>query len=136
MIKKFEIYCYSTSHIEDIYTIKCKNLVDHWLQADTIDQHELADCIYNDSIDLLIDLSGHTSNNALAVFAAKPAPIQITWLGYPNITGLKSIDYRLVDQFTDPLKKSDALHSECLIRLPQSFCVIVRGFCLILCQLL
>ncbi|SDY31273.1 Predicted O-linked N-acetylglucosamine transferase, SPINDLY family [Allochromatium warmingii] len=119
--KNFEIYCYSTSHIEDIYTTKCKNLVDHWLQADTIDQHELADCIYNDSIDLLIDLSGHTSSNALAVFAAKPAPIQITWLGYPNITGLKSIDYRLVDQFTDPLKKSDVLHSERLIRLPQSF---------------
>ena len=68
---------------------------DHWHSIIGLEDTVVADVIKKDKIDILIDLAGHSANNRLSVFAQKPAPIQVTWLGYPNTTGLDTIDYRL-----------------------------------------
>jgi len=86
-----------------------------------LNDQQVVDLIRKDNIDILVDLAGHTAGNRINVFAYKPAPIQITWLGYPNTTGLKSIDYRFTDAIADPLGKSEQFHSEQLIRLPHGF---------------
>ena len=90
---------------------------------DTADLNDaqLAQQIRDDRIDLLIDLAGHTTGNRLAVFARKPAPLQLSWLGYPDTTGLTSIDYRITDSITDPIGAADSLHTEKLLRLPRCF---------------
>ncbi len=80
----------------------------------------VAQGIREDRIDILIDIAGHTGHNRLAVFGAKPAPVQITWLDYLNTTGLEGVDYRLTDAVADPPGMSEALHSETLIRLPDA----------------
>jgi predicted O-linked N-acetylglucosamine transferase (SPINDLY family) len=64
---------------------------------------------------------GHSGENRLLTFARKPAPISATYLGYPNTTGLTSIDYRLTDHYADPEGMTESFHSEKLVRLPQSF---------------
>jgi len=81
----------------------------------------VSDLILNDRIDILIDLAGHTANNRLLVFAQKPAPIQVTYLGYPDTTGLESIDYRIVDVLTDPPGMTEHLHTEELLRMHHGF---------------
>src|SRR5204862_4595759 len=74
-----------------------------------------------DRIDILVDLAGHTLGNRLATFALKSAPVQATWLGYPNTTGLGSVDFRITDALADPPGQSDRLHVERLVRLPRGF---------------
>lgn len=95
-------YCYSDVTNTDVVTARLESYVDNWRDVSLLDDQTLAKTIQNDKIDILIDLSGHTSGNRLAVFALKPAPRQITYLGYPNTTGLKAMDYRVVDKNTDP----------------------------------
>ncbi len=82
---------------------------------------EVARQIREDGIDILVDLSGHTSHNRLAVFAQKPAPVQVSWVGYPNTSGLTQIDYRLTDALADPQGDSDEFYTEHLWRLPHGF---------------
>ena len=79
--------------------------------------------IKDDEIDILVDLAGHTANNVLDVMAYKPAPIQISGIGWFNTTGLKTVDYFLVDKFTDPVGLNEKFFTEKLLRLQHShFC--------------
>lgn len=80
----------------------------------------VADLVYRHKIDILIDLDGNTTNNSLAAFALRPAPIQMTYLGYPNTTGLKTIQYRITDSVADHMSTKQ-LYSEELVRLPTCF---------------
>ena len=78
--------------------------------------------IRRDDIDILVDLTGHISGGKrLMVFARKTAPIQVTYIGYQNTTGMQAMDYRLTDDYADPPGMTDALHTERLVRLPQTF---------------
>lgn len=115
----FEVFCYAEVARPDEVTDRFRTLADEW--RDTVGQsdRELALQIAADGIDILLDLAGHTEGNRLPVFGMKPAPVQISWLGYPNTTGLNTMDYRLTDAIADP--DGDAYYSERLLRLPRSF---------------
>ena len=115
-----EIFAYYNFHLADEVTGRLQALTEHWLVCDKMSDAELAQRIRDDGIDILIDLSGHSAANRLPVFARKPAPVQMTWMGYPGTTGLEAMDYRLTDTNLDPVGEAEAFHSETLIRLPHS----------------
>ena len=117
----FEITCYAHVAKPDANTDRIKALSDNWRDISSLGDAEVAAWVRRDAIDILVDLSGHTVGNRLSVFAERPAPVQVTYLGYPNTTGLGSMDYRLVDVLTDPPGRSDELHSEELVRLDEVF---------------
>ena len=118
--EKFEIFCYASSHQNDSVTTRLKRYAHTWRDITQINDDQAAQRIREDQIDILVDLGGHTGNTRLLVFARKPAPIQITYLGYPNTTGLPAMDYRFTDAIADPPGTSDHLHTEKLIRLPRT----------------
>ena len=118
---KFEVFCYYNNSRVDDATKRMQTAVAHWRMTSTISDDELARMIQADAIDILVDLSGHTGLNRLLVFARKPAPIQVTWIGYPNTTGLSTMDYRITDAFADPIGATEALHTEKLVRMPECF---------------
>ncbi len=119
--QQVEVFCYAEVRRPDAVTARLERLCDHWLVTVGLSDDELAERIRTDAIDILVDLSGHTADNRLRMFARKPAPLQVTWLGYPNTAGLKAIDYRLVDDVTDPAPEADAWASETLVRLEGGF---------------
>jgi predicted O-linked N-acetylglucosamine transferase (SPINDLY family) len=98
----FQVACYSCSTLPDSVTDQCRACADIWVDASRLSQDELADRIQADSVDILIDLSGHSAGNRLPVFAAKPAPIQVTAWGSGTGTGLQTIDYFFADPVTVP----------------------------------
>ncbi len=117
----FEVYCYSDVLNPDIVTRRIQPLASSWQDIQHLSDTELARQIRRDKIDILVDLAGHTARNRLAVFAHKPAPVQVTYLGYPNTTGLTTMDYRLTDAWVDPPGETEQLHSETLFRLANGF---------------
>ena len=117
---RYETFCFYTHPVEDSTTVRFKNLADHWVACIAMSDEELASAIRSLSIDILVDLSGHTAHNRLLAFARKPAPVQMTWLGYQSTTGLRAIDFRITDEALDPTGTSEHLHSERLLRLPAS----------------
>jgi len=119
---RFEIYCYHNNPNEDEVTQRLKKRANHWRSIVGLSDEQAAQQIREDRIDILVDLDGHTANNRLLVFARKPAPIQVTWLGYPNTTGLSTVEYRLTDELADPTGMTERYHSERLARLPECFC--------------
>jgi len=118
---RFEIFCYSDVLKGDEVTADIRASADHWVEAVGLTDLELAHKVRADRIDTLIDLAGHTPHNRMGTFALRPAPVQMTWLGYANTSGLATIDYRIVDDVTDPPGAADALASETLLRLPGGF---------------
>lgn len=117
----FDIYCYSDVRKEDAVTGQLRKLAHHWRAIAHLDDEQADKLIRTDEIDILVDLAGHTGDNRLGVFARKPAPVQITYLGYPNTTGLDAVDYRITDERTDPEGTCEDYYSEQLIRLPGIF---------------
>jgi predicted O-linked N-acetylglucosamine transferase (SPINDLY family) len=98
----FEVVCYSCAPVQDAVTEECRSLADRWVDARQLSDRELADRIESDGVDILVDLSGHTDGNRLGVFAAKPAPIQVTAWGHVTGTGLPTIDYLFADKVQIP----------------------------------
>jgi len=117
---RFELYCYSETERPDAITTRFKQLADHWRDSLGRTDRVLADTIAADRIDILLDLSGHTNGNRLTMMGLKPAPVQATWLGYPNTSGLLNMDYRITDAVSDP-EGSEAFHTEALQRLDDGF---------------
>jgi len=116
----FEIFCYSNLSFVDATTERLRRGADCWREISSLGDDAVADLVRGDGVDILVDLSGHTKYNRLPMFARKPAPVQITWLGYPATTGIEAIDYRITDAIADPAGAED-LTSETLIRLPSGF---------------
>lgn len=116
----FEIYCYSVGERFDEYSRKLSARADVWRDASSLSETRLADAIERDKIDILVDLSGHSGISQLRLFARRPAPVQVTWLGYLNTTGMTRIRYRICDRYSDPPGIAERLHTERLVRLPNS----------------
>ncbi len=117
----FEVFIYSNMPAEDQHTERLKGYCEHWRDVFRLTDDAAAGQIVADKIDILVDLAGHTAGNRLLLFARKPAPIQVTYMGYDNTTGLKEIDYFLADEQLVP-EGSESLFTEAIWRLPVSLC--------------
>ncbi|MEH3116125.1 MAG: tetratricopeptide repeat protein [Methylorubrum populi] len=115
---RFAARAYMTQAAEDAVSARLRTLFDGWHNVAGLDDDETADLIEADAIDILVDLSGHSAGHRLLVFARKPAPVQVTWMGHPATTGLRAIDYRLTDSGHDAPGLSEPLHTETVWRLP------------------
>jgi len=115
--ERFKLTCYSETIIDT--TLFNKNLEFKLIKG--MSAQKAADLIHSDSIHILLDMAGHTAHNRLDVFALKPAPIQITYAGYPFTTGLNEMDYRITDTICDNLKISQPFYIEKLLQLPDFF---------------
>ena len=116
----FEIFCYSAADKSDDCTTRLRAQADHWREIAMLDNRRGAEMVRSDKIDILVDLSGHTAGNRLDVFVGKPAPLQVTYLGYPNTTGLPGMDYRISDALADPVGQGP-FYVEQLFRLGRCF---------------
>jgi predicted O-linked N-acetylglucosamine transferase (SPINDLY family) len=117
----FEIFCYSDASVADDITARFQQSADQWRLTAGIPDEAVAERIREDQIDVLVDLAGHIGQNRLLVFARKPAPVQVTYLGYQDTTGMSAMDYRFTDAHADPPGLTEAFHSERLVRLPRTF---------------
>lgn len=99
---RLERYAYANQRTNDNLTDAMRAHLEHWREVADLDDDALADQIRADGIDILIDLSGHTAHNRLLTLARKPAPVQVTYLGYPDGTGLEAVDYFLGDRWMFP----------------------------------
>lgn len=119
--QRFTIFCYSNDHREDDTTLRLRATGAEWRSIVGLSDELAAEMVRSDAIDILVDLSGHSSENRLGLFALKPASAQISWLGYPHSTGLKQMDYFLTDELCDPPGMTEHLYTEKLVRLPGAF---------------
>ena len=117
----FEIFCYSNSLKHDEVTKRIQGYADQWRNIAGISDGQAVKQIQKDEIDILVDLAGYTAENRILIFARKPAPIQISWIGYLATTGLSTMDYKIADNYSDPPGKTDQFYTERLMRLPESF---------------
>jgi dTDP-4-amino-4,6-dideoxygalactose transaminase/predicted O-linked N-acetylglucosamine transferase (SPINDLY family) len=115
---QLSLHAYSNSPIEDDVTKRLRCYFKSWSSISGLSDAVLAEKIRIDGIDILIDLSGHTSRNRLLTFARKPAPLQVSWIGYPGTTGLQAMDYYLSDRFALPFGQFDDQFTEKIVLLP------------------
>ena len=118
--RQFELFCYSNAPVADRFTERFRQLAGRWHNIRALTDEQAAALIREDRIDILIDLAGHTADHRLLLFARKPAPVQGTYLGYCDTTGMSAMDFRLTDEHADPVGLTEHLHSERLVRLPGS----------------
>ncbi len=120
--EQFEVFCYSDVVRPDQATARLRGLADQWRDVSSISDEHLAEVVRRDQIDILVDLTGHIGGGQrMLTFARKPAPVQVTYIGYQNTTGMAAMDYRLTDAYADPPGMTDAWHTEQLVRLPRTF---------------
>jgi predicted O-linked N-acetylglucosamine transferase (SPINDLY family) len=119
--RQFEIICYANVPQPDAVTERLRGYADVWRSTLGLSDEALADLVRSDQIDILVDLEMHVANNRLLMFARKPAPVQVAWLGYPGTTGLSTMDYRLTDPYLDPPGLFDSYYAEESVRLPDTF---------------
>lgn len=119
--QQFEIFAYYDHTTVDEVTGCLRSYVDQWCPCRELTDDELTAVIRRDNIDILVDLMGHFGKNRLLVLARKPAPVQITYLGYPNTTGLTAIDYRMTDSYADPVGAAAPYSAETCVRMLQSY---------------
>ncbi|MBY0310524.1 MAG: tetratricopeptide repeat protein [Phycisphaerales bacterium] len=117
---EWELRCYSIYGTEDRMSEELKGLSDGWRFIPNAAEGALAEICRDDGVDVLIDLAGLTRAHKLGCFGYTPAPVQMTYLGYPNTTGLSTMGYRLIDAITDP-PGSESLATEKLLRLDPCF---------------
>jgi predicted O-linked N-acetylglucosamine transferase (SPINDLY family) len=119
--EQFEVLCYSNVQRPDTLTAQFRSFADGWRSIVELSDDQAAELIRGDRIDILVDLTLHMNRNRLPIFARKPAPVQVTFAGYPGTTGLDAIDYRLTDPHLDPPGQGDPVYAEESIRLPDTF---------------
>ena len=119
--QEFQLYAYFDAHREDQVSAWLKPMFHHWRDIFSVTHDKVFDTLREDGIDILFDLSGHTGSNRMLLFARRPAPVQVSYIGYPDTTGLDTIDYRITDGDADPPGDGDEYHSEKLWRLPRCF---------------
>jgi predicted O-linked N-acetylglucosamine transferase (SPINDLY family) len=114
------VICYSDRRASDAMTARFQAAATTWREVQPLPDAELAEQIRTDRIDILVDLTGHTAKNRLLVFARKPAPLQVTWLGYVGTTGLSAMDYVIADRWEIP-EGAEAFYREKPMRLPDGY---------------
>lgn len=117
---RLEFICYSTSNNDDWMTRQLRATADGWRTVAGLADSALVDSIRRDAVDILIELSGHTAHGPLAALRQRAAPVQAMYLGYPNTSGLTTIDWRIVDCITDP-PGAEQFSTERLARIDPCF---------------
>jgi predicted O-linked N-acetylglucosamine transferase (SPINDLY family) len=112
------LHAYYNHPVHDHVTARLRGHMAQWRDVSGLDDEALEALVRADGVDILVDLSGHTSHNRLPVFARKPAPLQVTWLGYPGTTGLETVDYYITDRHLLPPGRFEHLFTEKLAYLP------------------
>ncbi len=123
--KRFEVFCYANVLVDDQFTEIARQKADRFVDVSGADYESVARAIHRDGVHILIDLGGHTQNSLLGVMAYRPAPVQITFLGYPNTTGLSTVDFRITDRAGDP---DPELYTEELLYMEPSFLCYCADF--------
>ncbi len=115
-----EVICYSGVRGEDEQTARFRDMADHWRGVFHLSDHQLADMVREDGVDILVDLSGHSGGNRLSLFARRPAPLQVTAWGYAAGTGLAAMDYLFADECVIPPPETGN-YEETIVHLPCLF---------------
>ena len=116
--RRLSVFLYADVDRPDDYSRRLQCHAAVWRTTAGISDEAFARLVREDGIDILVDLSGHTQPNRLLAFARRPAPVQATWNGYPNTTGMAAMDYRVTDARCDPPGRTEMFHTETLVRLP------------------
>lgn len=117
---RVKVFAYSSTGQQDAVTARFKAAADGWRDVREQFDAAVAKVILDDRIDILVDLAGHTGDQRIGVLAGRAAPVQMTWLGYLNTTGLTRVDYKITDPVADPEGMTEALHTERMLRMPHS----------------
>jgi protein O-GlcNAc transferase len=112
------VFIYYNNSVDDEITYRIRSRFRHWRKVAGLSDADLVTQITQDGVDILIDLSSHTSMHRLQAFAYKPAPVQVSWMGYPGTTGFRSVDYFLSDRFILPPGQFESQFVEKIVRLP------------------
>jgi protein O-GlcNAc transferase len=119
---RLEVRCYSTAAREDAYTAQVRAQADAFVPVAELAEPETARRLRADDLDVLVDLAGHSAGGRPAVLATRPAPLQVSWIGYLDTTGLAGMDFRITDAVADPPGLTEHLHTERLWRMPSMWC--------------
>ena len=119
---QFEVVCYAGCDASDAVAMRFRRGAALWREAYQLSDEKFAATIREDRIDILVDLSLHTARNRLSVFARKPAPVQVSWLGYPGTTGVEAIDFHITDSFLEAPGSEPPAGREEPLRMPEAWC--------------